>query len=36
MRMGAWLGAHGLILLLWAAVIILPFWKISSKAGFPG
>ncbi len=36
MRMGGWLGAHRLILLLWAAVIILPFWKISSKAGFPG
>lgn len=36
MRMGGWFGAHGLILLLWAAVIILPFWKIFSKAGFSG
>ena len=34
--MGGWFGAHGLILLLWVAVIILPFWKIFSKAGFSG
>ena len=36
MRMGGLCVSHGLILLLWAAVIILPFWKIFSNAGFSG
>jgi len=31
------MGAGSLFfMLLWAAVIVVPFWKICQKAGFPG
>ena len=25
-----------LFMLLWAAILIFPFWRISERAGFPG
>ncbi|MCK9516119.1 MAG: hypothetical protein M0Q87_08785 [Ottowia sp.] len=31
-----WFGAQGWFMLLIAVVVVLPFWKIFSKAGFPG
>ena len=31
-----WFGAHWLMMLLGAVVIVLPFWKIFAKAGFSG
>lgn len=30
-------GGFGFIfMLLWAAILIFPFWRISERAGFPG
>ncbi|MBP6760378.1 MAG: hypothetical protein KA131_01210, partial [Thauera sp.] len=34
--MAWWFGAHWLMMLLGAVVIVLPFWKIFAKAGFSG
>ena len=34
--MAWWFGAPWLMMLLVAAVIVLPFWKIFAKAGFSG
>ena len=31
-----WFGLHWLTMLLGAVLIVLPFWKIFAKAGFPG
>ena len=33
---GMWFGGHWLFMLLWIAIILPPFWKIFSKAGFSG
>jgi hypothetical protein len=30
---GAW---HGVILLFWFALVIVPLWRIVRKAGYPG
>jgi len=34
--MAWWFGTHWLTMLLGAVVIVLPFWRIFAKAGFPG
>ncbi len=34
--MAWWFGMHWLAMLLGAAVIVLPFWRIFAKAGFSG
>lgn len=34
--MAGWGGAHWLTMLLGAIVIVVPFWKIFSRAGFSG
>lgn len=34
--MAGWGGAHWLVMLLGAAIVLVPFWKIFSKAGFSG
>lgn len=33
---GMWFGGHWLFMLLWVAILLPPFWKIFSKAGFSG
>lgn len=34
--MGSFSIAHWFIVLLWAAIFIVPAWRIVSRAGFPG
>jgi hypothetical protein len=31
-----WFGMHWLVMLFWLVLIVLPFWKIFSKAGYSG
>ena len=33
---GGMFGTYGLWFVLWAAFVIVPFWKICEKAGYPG
>jgi hypothetical protein len=33
---GGMAGGHFLWMLIMAAIVVIPFWRICSKAGFPG
>lgn len=36
MTNGDMLGGGYLVMLVWAAIVVVPFWRICQKAGYPG
>lgn len=36
MMNGEMAGGGWLMMLLWAAIVVVPFWRICMKAGYPG
>lgn len=36
MMNGDMLGGGYLVMLVWAAIVVVPFWRICQKAGYPG